>query len=187
MPTGMRVSPRRPPLPPTLRRQIEDILGLARLVCSADLAEIVLYDPRRLFRVGQFRPGTRHRAAAAAAVLGSWGQTLGTLEVVAWVPRRFDEDQAAALRHLGRLAGTALDVHRTLTTGNVEGGAPATPSACRVGTVAEAERHAIVAALRDTGNNISASAGILQIGRTTLYRKILEYGLGPIPRPRHTR
>ncbi|MFH5186276.1 sigma-54 interaction domain-containing protein [Paenibacillus sp. TAB 01] len=43
----------------------------------------------------------------------------------------------------------------------------------------EAEVEAIKQALRASGGNLSKAAGLLQIGRTTLYRKIEEYGIVP--------
>ncbi len=42
-------------------------------------------------------------------------------------------------------------------------------------TLAETERRAIINALRETGGNTVATAGILGIARTTLYRKRKEY------------
>ncbi|WP_331281317.1 sigma-54-dependent Fis family transcriptional regulator [Paenibacillus sp. UNC451MF] len=43
----------------------------------------------------------------------------------------------------------------------------------------DAEMHAIKKALRQTGGNLSKAAALLQIGRTTLYRKIQEYDMTP--------
>ncbi|WP_306293539.1 sigma-54-dependent Fis family transcriptional regulator [Paenibacillus sp. 32352] len=48
-----------------------------------------------------------------------------------------------------------------------------------VPSLKEAEMEAIKRALRQTGGNLSKAASLLQIGRTTLYRKIQEYDLTP--------
>jgi two-component system, NtrC family, response regulator len=44
-------------------------------------------------------------------------------------------------------------------------------------SLAEVERRHITAVLDHCGSNISRAAEILQIGRTTLYSKLNEYGL----------
>nr|WP_282943655.1 sigma-54-dependent Fis family transcriptional regulator [Paenibacillus sp. RC67] len=54
---------------------------------------------------------------------------------------------------------------------------PSQPEA--VLSLKEAEIQAIKKALRQTGGNLSKAATLLQIGRTTLYRKIEEYGITP--------
>ncbi len=46
-------------------------------------------------------------------------------------------------------------------------------------TMAEIERVAIEAALRDTGGNRRKAAEILDIGERTLYRKLRDYGIAP--------
>ncbi len=46
-------------------------------------------------------------------------------------------------------------------------------------TMAEIERAAIEAALRDTGGNRRKAAEILDIGERTLYRKLRDYGIAP--------
>ena len=43
--------------------------------------------------------------------------------------------------------------------------------------VDEVERDAIVAAIRDAGGNRKAAAAALGLARSTLYRKIRQYGL----------
>ncbi|MGC2670257.1 MAG: sigma 54-interacting transcriptional regulator [Candidatus Acidiferrum sp.] len=45
----------------------------------------------------------------------------------------------------------------------------------------EIERRAILHALRETGGDKLATARLLGIGKTTLYRKLKEYGTAPIP------
>ena len=45
-------------------------------------------------------------------------------------------------------------------------------------TMAEIERKAIEAALRETRGNRRKAAELLQIGERTMYRKLKEYGLG---------
>jgi DNA-binding NtrC family response regulator len=52
--------------------------------------------------------------------------------------------------------------------------------------MAEVERAAIEAALRDSGGNRRKAAEMLGIGERTLYRKLREYGIGPEPTSSHT-
>ena len=53
---------------------------------------------------------------------------------------------------------------------------PATP-----GTLADAERMAIAEALEKSGHNLTRAAGVLGIGRTTLYQKLKKHGLPQRP------
>jgi DNA-binding NtrC family response regulator len=46
-------------------------------------------------------------------------------------------------------------------------------------TMAEIERAAIEAALKDTRGNRRKAAEILDIGERTLYRKLRDYGIAP--------
>jgi transcriptional regulator of acetoin/glycerol metabolism len=43
----------------------------------------------------------------------------------------------------------------------------------------EAKRNAIVAALRETHGNVDGAAYLLDVGRTTVYKKIGEYEIKP--------
>ncbi|MBX7098163.1 MAG: sigma-54 dependent transcriptional regulator [Myxococcaceae bacterium] len=56
-------------------------------------------------------------------------------------------------------------------------GAPAAASAPALQSLALAERDHIVAVLEQVGGNLSVAAAVLQISRTTLYRKLRENGL----------
>jgi DNA-binding NtrC family response regulator len=59
---------------------------------------------------------------------------------------------------------------------------PAAPSTLTLTpgmTMAEIERAAIEAALRDTRGNRRKAAEILDIGERTLYRKLRDYGIAP--------
>jgi two-component system response regulator HydG len=47
--------------------------------------------------------------------------------------------------------------------------------------VAEIERRAVLQALRETGGDKLAAAGLLGIGKTTLYRKLKQYARAPKP------
>ncbi len=47
----------------------------------------------------------------------------------------------------------------------------------------DVERRAIQGALKQLGGNMSLAAKRLGIGRATLYRKLVEYGLGDTTRP----
>jgi transcriptional regulator of acetoin/glycerol metabolism len=49
----------------------------------------------------------------------------------------------------------------------------------RLRRIEHVERAAIVQALAEAGGNRTKAAGILEIGRATLYRKMRVYGLGP--------
>jgi DNA-binding NtrC family response regulator len=55
-------------------------------------------------------------------------------------------------------------------------------------TMAEIERAAIEAALRDTRGNRRKAAEMLAIGERTLYRKLRDYGIAPedLARPEQT-
>lgn len=66
---------------------------------------------------------------------------------------------------------TALDPHKRNAWDAV---AKATPTNGK--TLGQLERHAIVATLIRTGFNISRTCRELDIGRTTLYRKLKQYG-----------
>jgi DNA-binding NtrC family response regulator len=59
---------------------------------------------------------------------------------------------------------------------------PAPPSVMTIApgmTMAEIERAAIEAALRETRGNRRKAAEILDIGERTLYRKLRDYGIAP--------
>ena len=57
--------------------------------------------------------------------------------------------------------------------------APAEATRDRIPSLREAEREHIVRVLEDVGWNKKQAAQVLEISRGTLYRKIVEYGLGP--------
>ena len=57
--------------------------------------------------------------------------------------------------------------------------APAEATRDRIPSLREAEREHIVQVLEDVGWNKKQAAQVLEISRGTLYRKIVEYGLGP--------
>ena len=48
-------------------------------------------------------------------------------------------------------------------------------------TLATVEKHAILAAMRETGNDRRLASRMLGIGKTTLYRKLKEYGFKSAP------
>ncbi|MBE7450181.1 MAG: hypothetical protein HS111_15145 [Kofleriaceae bacterium] len=54
--------------------------------------------------------------------------------------------------------------------------APAAPPAAR--SLRELEREGIIAALAATGGNKAQAAAILEIDRSTLYKKLKEYDIG---------
>jgi two-component system response regulator HydG len=53
--------------------------------------------------------------------------------------------------------------------------------------LAEIERRAVLAALRQTGGDKVAAAGLLGIGRTTIFRKLKEYATTPKPADKESR
>jgi transcriptional regulator of acetoin/glycerol metabolism len=57
----------------------------------------------------------------------------------------------------------------------------------RMPSLADAERAHIVRVLESVSWNKKQAAGVLEISRGTLYRKILEYGLETDPRPSRNR
>src|SRR5580765_2330378 len=59
---------------------------------------------------------------------------------------------------------------------NQEESQPITPITVTQSTV---EKRAILAAMRETGNDKGLASRMLGIGRTTLYRKLREYGFKP--------
>ena len=82
-------------------------------------------------------------------------------QLVGWVERLF------ALKASPRVLACSLMIE--------SGGAGAEPDAGRARTLKEIERAAIVDALRRTGNNRTQAARLLDIGRNTLQRKIVQY------------
>jgi len=79
------------------------------------------------------------------------------------------------------------EVHPAIASGNSIAAIeppdqPATPSTLTLNpgmTMAEIERAAIEAALKDTRGNRRKAAEILDIGERTLYRKLRDYGIAP--------
>jgi DNA-binding NtrC family response regulator len=79
------------------------------------------------------------------------------------------------------------EVQPALASGNFSGAIeppdqPALPSTLTLSpgmTMAEIERAAIEAALKDTRGNRRKAAEILDIGERTLYRKLRDYGIAP--------
>lgn len=83
---------------------------------------------------------------------------------------------------VAELATTVIALARRARGGVVEPvdlpAALAGPGRAPSGLLASAERSAVAEALRAAGGNRSRAAAALGIGRTTLYRKIREFGLG---------
>ena len=80
----------------------------------------------------------------------------------------------------------ALSSHSVLTADDivsVPNRASATdgPNNSEIAPLREIERRAILHALRETGGDKVATARLLGIGKTTLYRKLKKYGTAPIP------
>jgi DNA-binding NtrC family response regulator len=100
--------------------------------------------------------------------------------------RRLDEEHRDGRRFLGEVHPP---VTPTLGSGAVAGAAaieppnqtlpPSTVTIAPGMTMAEIERAAIEAALRDTRGNRRKAAELLDIGERTLYRKLRDYGIAP--------
>jgi len=80
--------------------------------------------------------------------------------------------------HLGdlptQLQQQGLEARRTAAAGGGELGTPVAPE---VKTLAELEREAILGAIRTLNGDKLQAAKLLGIGKTTLYRKLKEYGI----------
>jgi DNA-binding NtrC family response regulator len=100
--------------------------------------------------------------------------------------RRLDDEHRSDRRFVGEVHPAATPV---LGSGAIAGvGAieapnqPPPPSTVTITpgmTMAEIERAAIEAALRDTRGNRRKAAELLDIGERTLYRKLRDYGIAP--------
>ena len=192
---------------------LEDILALARQVAGAPSAEIRLSDavlgalqPEALdvgpglptlpvvvddvFVVPDARLDPRFctetavlaglRFWSAVALRDSRGRVLGTLHVLDMEPHTLDTAQLDALRALGRLAAVELVLRCCLA----EAREPRDPVGEPM-TMAEAERQVIARVVAHCHGNLSRTARLLGIGRTTVCRKVKLYGidLGRPPRP----
>src|SRR5687768_5630260 len=96
--------------------------------------------------------------------------------------RRLDEEHRDQREWVGEVQPAPA-----LASGNFAGGIeppdqPAAPTTLTLSpgmTMADIERAAIEAALRDTRGNRRKAAEILDIGERTLYRKLRDYGIAP--------
>ncbi|RZT88761.1 transcriptional regulator of acetoin/glycerol metabolism [Pseudonocardia sediminis] len=135
-----------------------------------------------MFRASATVPALRHRGPDLPALADE------LLAVLA--PDRDVRLSRDALRLLGRhrWPGNVDELRDALVTalarrpvGTI--GADDLPASCQsvprsaLRPVDEIERDAIVAALREVGGNRSAAAAALGLGRSTLYRKIRQYGI----------
>jgi two-component system response regulator HydG len=80
----------------------------------------------------------------------------------------------------------ALSSHSVLTADDIvsfpnRASATDGPNNSEIAPLREIERRAILHALRETGGDKVATARLLGIGKTTLYRKLKKYGTAPIP------
>lgn len=135
-----------------------------------------------LFRACATVPPLRHRGADLPA--------LATVLLAELAPHRDIRLTREALRVLSayhwpgnaqQLCSTLADAVRVRPVGAID--VADLPAYCQsaprnpLRPVDEAERDAIVAALRDSGGNRKASAAALGLARSTLYRKIRQYGI----------
>lgn len=72
-----------------------------------------------------------------------------------------------------------LNTYRTVSPGNAKGAASPAPS--DVMPLADLERQAILDTLQQLNGDKLTTARLLGIGKTTLYRKLKEYGIGDAP------
>ncbi|MBK7071866.1 MAG: hypothetical protein IPH44_06135 [Myxococcales bacterium] len=66
----------------------------------------------------------------------------------------------------------------SITVPTIDVAAPATASSAAARSLRDLEREGIIAALNATGGNKAQAAAILEIDRSTLYKKLKEYGIG---------
>jgi DNA-binding NtrC family response regulator len=79
--------------------------------------------------------------------------------------------------HMGDLP-TQLQEHRLQTQrASLAGPQPVAPPAAEILTIAELEKQAILTTLRNLHGDKLTAARLLGIGKTTLYRKLKEYGI----------
>jgi len=86
----------------------------------------------------------------------------------------------ASRRRISVCRWTTSPNGRTRRGGPVRPTVPTAAPSSRIGSVrlpALSEREAVLDALRDAGGNRSKAAQTLGIGRTTLYRKLREFGI----------
>ncbi|HWL40467.1 MAG TPA: sigma-54 dependent transcriptional regulator [Gemmatimonadaceae bacterium] len=171
-----------------LRNLIESMVVLSpgREIGPADIPRQIREGGGARFLPVHVGPVIRGAAGAEGRELEFLVRSLLELRLqVEELRRRLDEDVRDSRGWLGEVEAAA-----SLGTGN--GGAIATaiepPDQEPVSTVvtikpemtmAEIERAAIEAALRNTRGNRRKAAEILDIGERTLYRKLRDYGIGP--------
>ena len=76
-------------------------------------------------------------------------------------------------------SGFHLHAYRTVLAANEARGAA--PASADVTPLADLERQAILDTLRQLNGDKLTTARLLGIGKTTLYRKLKEYGIGEFP------
>ncbi len=146
--------------------------------CSGSVPEQLL----GLFRVSAAVPALRHRGGDMAALASS---LLGDLAAHRDVRLSRDAERTLA-RHgwpgnVAALRDALAEALRRRPVGVIEAGD--LPASCQstprstLRPVDEIERDAIVAAIRDAGGNRKAAAAALGLARSTLYRKIRQYGI----------
>lgn len=136
-----------------------------------------------LFRTSATVPPLRHRTGDLTALV--------TALLAELAPRRDVQLSREALRTVSRygwpgnvrqLKDALVAALRRRPVGSIE--ASDLPAFCQstprssLRPVDEVERDAIVSALRDAGGNRVAAAAALGLARSTLYRKIRQYGIG---------
>ncbi len=135
-----------------------------------------------LFQVSAAVPPLRHRGADVGALATA---LLGDLSAHRDV-RLSREAERVLARHrwpgnVAQLRDALADALRRRPVGVIEAGD--LPASCQstprsaLRPVDEVERDAIVAALHDAGGNRKAAAAALGLARSTLYRKIRQYGI----------
>ncbi|TCK21174.1 sigma-54-dependent Fis family transcriptional regulator [Pseudonocardia endophytica] len=146
--------------------------------CSGTVPEPLL----GLFRVSAAVPALRHRGGDVAALAAS---LLGDLTAHRDVRLSRDAERLLT-RHrwpgnVAQLRDALADALRRRPVGVIE--AADLPASCQstprstLRPVDEVERDAIVAAIREAGGNRKAAAAALGLARSTLYRKIRQYGI----------
>lgn len=156
--------------------------GVLLAATATDGADVIEESLLRVFRVSATVPALRHRTADLPGIVADLLSDLA--------PHREIRLSREALRllenhrwpgNVAELEGVLRQALRRRPVGHIE--AQDLPPTCQSLPLAalrpldQVERDAIVAALRDNNGNRKAAAGTLGLARSTLYRKIRQYGI----------
>lgn len=174
---------------PPLRDRMEDIAPLvahfiARLGAEAGRRTVGISDAALELLRGYNWPGNVRQLENAVyrAIVLSDGAYLETADFPQIVALGTNRDEAVRLAAASPAPSAPVHIDAASTEPKEVGGRPAAPdrfmsASGEVAPLADVERELIVFALRHYGYRMSRVARALGIGRSTLYRKLREYGL----------